>query len=179
MRNNKYKILVLSDLKEKSVKALNYAAKLSNEIDAKVEFFYAKSATEVAQLENPLSAIYEIREVCNQVDKKINDILTPISQENNIIIKTTFAYGNVKNEILNCINTSQPDMIILGERKQKKFKFFGDNITSFVHKNYNGVVFVATDKNVFDSRGKVSLDNLGLKNNIANYNINSKKEFIT
>lgn len=178
MKNNKYKILVLSDLKEKSVQALSYAAKLSNEIDAKVEFFYVKSATELAQTENPLLTMRVITEVCNQTDKIIKDLVNPISKENNIKIKTTFAYGNVKNEIKNCIKTSQPDMIILGERKQKKFKLLGDNITRLVHKNYDGVIFVATDKNVFDSRGKVSLDNLGLKNNIANYNIKSKKEFM-
>lgn len=178
MKNNKYKILVLSDLKEKSVQALSYAAKLSNEIDANVEFFYVKAPTEVAQTENPLSAIQIIRQVCNLTDKKIKDLVTPISKENNIKIKTTFAFGNIKNEIQNCIYTSQPDMIILGERKQKRFKFLGDNITNFVQKNYDGVIFVASDKNVFDSRGKVSLDNLGLKNNIANYNIKSKKQLM-
>ncbi|MDG1728787.1 MAG: universal stress protein [Algibacter sp.] len=178
MKNNKYKILVLSDLKEKSVQALSYAAKLSKEIDANVEFFYVKSAIEVAQIENPLSAIRLITDVGNQTDKKIKDLVTPISKENNIKIKRTFAFGNVKNEIQNCINTSQPDIIILGERKQKRFNFLGDNITRLVHKNYAGVVFVATDKNIFDSRGKVSLDNLGLKNSIANYNIKPKKELM-
>ena len=178
MKNNKYKILVLSDLKEKSIQALSYAAKLSKEIDANVEFFYVKPLTEVAQTENPLSAIQIIRQVCNQTDKKIKDLVTPISKENDIKIKTNFAYGNVKNEIQNRINTSQPDIIILGERKQKRFKFLGDNITNFVQKNYDGVIFVASDKNVFDSRGKVSLDNLGLKNNIANYNIKSKKQLM-
>ncbi len=61
-------------------------------------------------------------------------------------------------------------MIILGEREQKRFKFFGDNITSFVYKNYDGVVLVATDTNTLDTAGNVSLDTLGLKNNIDNYN---------
>jgi hypothetical protein len=176
MKNNKYKILVLSDLREKSAQALAYAAKLSNEIDANVEFFYVKAANEVAQTENPLSAMRVITEVYNKTDKKIKDLVTPISKENNIKIKTTFAFGNIKNEIKNCIKTAQPDIIILGERKEKRFKLLGDNITRLVHKNYNGVVFVATDKNILDSKGKVSLDNLGLKNNIANYNIKSKKE---
>ena len=178
MKNNKYKILVLSDLKEKSTQALSYAAKLSCEIDANVECFYVKAPTEVAQIENPLSAIQIIRQVCNLTDKKIKDLVTPISKENNIKIKTTFAFGNIKNEIQNCIYTSQPDMIILGERKQKRFRFLGDNITLLVHKNYKGVVFVATDDNIFDSRGKVSLDNLGLKNNIANYTVKFKKQLM-
>lgn len=178
MKNNKYKILVLSDLKEKSVQALSYAAKLSNEIDAKVEFFHAKQATEIVNTENPLSAMRLITDTCNKTDKIIRDLVNPISKENNIKIKTTFAFGNVNNEIKNCINTSKPDMIILGESKKKRFNFLGDSITRLVEKNYEGVIFVATDKNVLDSRGKVSLDNLGLKNNIENYNIKSKDELI-
>ena len=176
MKNNKYKILVLSDLKEKSAQALSYAAKLSNEIDANVEFFYAKDATEIIRTEDALSAIRIIREVSNQIDRKIQALINPISKENNIKIKINFAYGHVKNEIKNYINKSQPDMIVLGERKGKRFKFLGDNITSLVYKNYDGVVFVASDKNVLDSKGNVSLDSLGLKNNIANYNIKYKKQ---
>jgi hypothetical protein len=178
MRNNKYKILVLSDLKEKSAQTLRYAAKLSNEIGANVEFFYVKAATEVVHTENPLLAMRLISEVSNQIDKKIKDLVTSISKENSIKIKATFAYGNVKNEIENCINTSQPDMIILGERKQKRFNFLGGNITRLVHKKFEGVVFVVKDKNVLDSRGKVSLDNLGLKNNIANYMVKTKDELM-
>lgn len=178
MKNNKYKILVLSDLKEKSVIALSYAAKLSKEIDANVEFFYAKDATEVARTEDALSANRTIMEVRNQTDRKIKELVTPISKENTIKIKTNFAYGHVKNEIKNYIHKSKPDMIVLGEKKKKRFKFLGDNITSLVYKNYDGVVFVASDKTVLDSKGNVSLDNLGLKNNVANYNIKSKDEMI-
>lgn len=176
MRNNKYKILVLSDLKEKSFQALSYAAKLANEIDANVELFYAKSATEVTQAEDPVSALRIITEVSKETDKRIENLVNPISEDNNIEIKTAFAYGNVKNVIENYIKTSQPDMIILGERKREKFKFLGNNITRLVRKNYDGVVFVATDETVLDSNGEVSLDSLGLKNNIANYNLKSKKE---
>ncbi|TBN02432.1 universal stress protein [Hyunsoonleella flava] len=176
MKNNHYKILVLSNLREKSAQALRYAAKLSNEIGANVEVFYAKSATEVAQTEDPLSAISTIAEVSKTTEQKLKDLVNPISKENNIEIKTTFAYGNVKNEIKNYIKTSQPDMIILGERERKKPKFLGNNVTGLVHKNYEGVVFVASDKTIFNSKGEVSLDSLGLKDNIANYNLKSKKE---
>ena len=178
MKNNKYKILVLSDLKDKSNQVLSYAAKLSNEIDASLEFFYAKSAAEISQIENPFLVISTIRDTCNKIDREVKHLVTPISKENNTKIKTTFAFGNVKNEIKNFIKTSQPDMIILGERKQRRFNFLGDNITQLVHKNFEGVVFVATEKNVLDSKGNVSLDNLGLKNNIENYNMKKKNDIM-
>ena len=153
---------------------MNYAAKLANAIDANVELFYAKEAKAVIQTENPLTAMRVISEACNKTELKVKDLVSPITKEHNVNIKTTFAFGNVKNEIKNCINTTQPDMIIIGERKQKKFNLFGDNISGLVNKNYEGVVFVATDTAVLDSSGEVSLDNLGLKNNIENYKIKAK-----
>jgi len=178
MKNNRYKILVLSDLKKKSVQVLDYASKLSNEIDANIELFYVKAATEVAETENPLSAMRIISDVSNRIDKKVKDLVLPIARENNIKIKTSFAFGNVKNEIENHIKLCKPDMIILGERQQKGFRFLGDNITELVNKHFKGVVFIATDKNVLDTEGNVSLDNLGLKNNIDNYNIKHKDTLI-
>lgn len=177
MKNNKYKILVLSDLKDKSIQTLSYAAKLSNEIDAVVELFHAKQASEVAEIDNPLSAMRVISHVCNKTDKKIKNLVAPIAKENNIKIKSTFAHGNVKNEIIKYITTSQPDMIIMGECRQKRFNFFGNRITQLVNDNYKGVVFVVTNETILDATGNVSLDNLGLKNNIANYNIKAKDKF--
>lgn len=174
MRNKKYKILVLSDLSEKSIQALSYAAKLSNEIDATVEFFHVKVATEITKTENSLTAMRIMSDVYSKTEKKVKNLAGLIAKENHTKIKATFTFGNVKNEIENCIKSSKPDIIILGERKQKRFNIFGDNITAFVNKKYDGVVVVATDKNILDTNGKVSLDNLGLKNNIADYNINSK-----
>ena len=61
-------------------------------------------------------------------------------------------------------------MIILGKKKAKRFNWFSNNLIDLIHKIYDGVIFEATENSLFDEEGKVSLDNLGLKNNIANYN---------
>ncbi|WP_051229697.1 universal stress protein [Psychroserpens burtonensis] len=175
MKSNKYKILVLSDLKQTASLALGYAANVSQEIDADVEVFYVKKATEVIETESPLSAIRIISEVCRQTEKKIKDLVSPISKENDVDIKTTFAFGNIKNEIENRINSSQPDIIVLGERKQKRFNFLGDNITDFVYKNYNGVVLVATENDFLDSKGKLSIDNLVMKSNTISSQTKNEK----
>lgn len=174
MKNNKYKILVLSDLKEKSVKALNYAAKLGKEINAEVEMLYVKAATELAQTENPLLAMRIFSEDCYKIDKEINSLVLPISKENNIDITPTFELGHVKNEIKKHLLNSKPDMIIMGQREQKTFNFLGDNITKLVNRNYEGVIFVATENAVLDANGNVSLNNLGLKDCINKFNIKAK-----
>lgn len=176
MKTNEYKILVLSDLKDESKKALSYAAKLAKEINAKVELLHIKTISKIAQMENPIAISREISEVQNKMNKQINDFIQPVSEENNIKIETTFSLGNIKNVIEKHIKTINPDMIILGERRPKKFNIFSDNIIKYVNKIYDGVVFEATDASLLDERGNVSLNNLGLKNNIANYNTSKAKE---
>lgn len=175
MKTDKYKILVLSDLKEKSTKVLSYAGKLAYEIDAKVELFHVKDISGITEMENPLSVSREVNNLHNEMSKRINDFVQPISEENNIKIKTIFALGNIKSIIENHIKTSHPDMVILGESKPKRFNWFGDNINKLVHKIYDGVIFEATEALLSDKSGNVSLDNLGLKNNVANYNISKVK----
>jgi nucleotide-binding universal stress UspA family protein len=176
MRNEKYKILVLSDLKENSKYALRYAVQLAKEIDANIECLHAKGISDITQIEDPLSAMNVIREVYNTMEIKLDEFIKPVIKDTDVKIKSTFVYGNIKNEIENHIIKSQPDMIILGERLPRKLKFLGDNITRLVERSFKGVIFIADDNNTLDANGNISLDNLGLKNNIAKYKIKQEKE---
>lgn len=158
MKNNKYKILVLSDLKENTNCILQNAVKLSKTIDADIDFFYAKKATEIVEIESPLTAIRTISDVCVKTEKQIKDLITPISKENAVNIKAAFGFGNVKNEIKNCINRSKPDVIVLGNRKQKVLSFIGDNITDFVLKIHTGPIMIVSDTVDFNPKKELSLD---------------------
>jgi hypothetical protein len=176
MKNNTYKILVLSDFKKKSIGILRYSAKLSKEINAEVECFHVEELRAISQLENPFSVSHAIRDTHKKMNKRLKEFIDPISDANGIKITSNFVFGNIKNEIATHILTTKPDMIILGERTPKKFRLFSDNILSIVQKNFNGVVFVATDDNTLDENGNVSLDNLGLKNNISKYTKKPKEK---
>lgn len=170
MKTNEYKILVLSNLKENSNQILSYATKLAHEIDAKVELLHVKDISEITQMENSIMVSKKINEIYNKMNKTVSDFAQPISEKNDIKIKTTFALGNLRNVIENHIKVSNPNMIILGQKTPKRFNWFSDNIIEFVHDIYDGVIFEATDADLSDKDGKVSLDNLGLQNNIENYN---------
>ncbi|MGB3605934.1 MAG: universal stress protein [Psychroserpens sp.] len=176
MKSNKYKILVLSDLTEKSSIVLDYATKLSKEIDADIEFFYAKEATKVIGAENAFDVLQTINESKSEINNQITSLVTPILSKNKVVMKTAFGYGHVKNEIKNYITTSAPDMIILGERKPKALRFLGNDITRFVQSNYDGVVFIATKDNTLDTQGNISLNNLGLIDNLSNFKVKDTKK---
>ena len=110
MKNNKYKILVLSNLKEKSAQALSYAAKLSKEIDANVELFYVKAATEVIQTENALSAMRVLRGVFNQTDKKTGMLKAITSNYLTLFLKKQ---PDLKGKILDLKYEKYDDKIII------------------------------------------------------------------
>ena len=150
MKKNKYKILVLSDLNEGTNSTLKNTVSLSNMIDADIEFFHVKKPTDIVETDSQLSAMRIINKEQIITNKKIQKALDPISKGYNVNISSSFAFGNVKNEIEEHIKTSKPDVIVLGKRKAKGLKFLGDNIIDFVLKIHKGPVMIASNKNGLD-----------------------------
>ena len=132
MRNNKYKILVLSDLKKSPSTILKSTVSLAKMIDGDINFFHVKKPSDVVERESQLSAMRTINQEQIITGKKIQEALAPISNDYNVNINSTFAFGNVKNEIEEHIKVTNPDVIVLGKRKAKGLRFLGDNITDFV-----------------------------------------------
>jgi nucleotide-binding universal stress UspA family protein len=147
MRNNKYKILVLSDLKKSPSTILKNASSLAKIIDGDIHFFHVKKPSDVADRESQLSAMRTINQEQIITGKKIQEALDPISKDYDVNINSTFAFGNVKNEIEEHIKATNPDVIVLGKRKAKGLRFLGDNITDFVLKIHKGPVMIASNKN--------------------------------
>ena len=142
---NKYKILVLSDLKEGTKSTLKNTISLSKMINADIEFFHVKKPTDIIETDSQLSAMRTINKEHITVEKKIQNFVAPILKEYDVNIKTSFAFGNVKNEIENAIKLAQPDVIVLGKRKPKTLSFIGDSITEFVLNTHKGALMIASD----------------------------------
>lgn len=157
MKQNKYKILVLSDLKATTANALKSAVSLAKMIGGDIEFFHVKNPTEVVERDNQLSAIRNINEKHIATENEIQNMIGPISDAYGVNIDYTFTFGNVKDEIQMYINEKSPDIIVLGKRKAKVVKFLGDSITNFVLKNFDGVIMIASDTNALEPNKELSL----------------------
>jgi len=153
----KYKILVLSDLKNSAVNTLKSAVSLAKMINGQIAFFYVKNPTDIVERENQLSANRTINKEHINVDKKIQNLINPIRDEYSIKIDHSFTFGNLKIEIEAYIKEHQPDIIVLGKRKSKSLHFVGDNITQFVLDKYDGVIMLATNKNPLEPNNEISL----------------------
>lgn len=168
MKNNKYKILVLSDLKDSASTTLISTVSLANMIGGRIDFFHVKKPTDIVERDNQLSAIRSINEKHTVTKNKIQSIIDPITKEYGIDINYKFSFGNVKSEIEKYIKKSQPDIIVLGKRKSNLFKLVGDSITYFVLKNYNGVIMIAANTNALEPNRELSLGVLNGKEQTFN-----------
>ena len=91
MKNRKYKILVLSDMKESTSNLLQSTIGLANMIDGDISFFHVKKPTEVVETESQLSAIRTINEQYNITDKKIKEMLGALSKNHNFKMMLKFS----------------------------------------------------------------------------------------
>jgi nucleotide-binding universal stress UspA family protein len=157
MKHSKYKIVLLSDLKETSGSTLKSTICLAKMIGGDIDFFHVKNPTEVVERENQLSAMRNINEKHIATENEIQTMIAPISEEFDVKINYAFTFGNVKDEIQVYINEKKPDIIVLGKRKPRIVKFLGDSITNYVLKNYNGVVMIASDTNALEPNRELSL----------------------
>ena len=159
---DRYKILVLSDLKDTTLNTIKNGVSLAKIIDAELHLFHVKKPTEIVEQESQLSAIRTINRSYVSTDSEIQNMIEPISKEYNISISSSHAFGNIKNEIRNFINTYKPDIVILGKNKSKPFSFVGDNLTDFIQKTHDGAIMIVDNSNSISPDKQISLGVLNL-----------------
>lgn len=145
--NNNPKILVLTDLNGSSDSVLTNAIGIAKLIGAQLDVFHVVKPGGIVRGDSQLSAMRNINKSSLQIDKKMKNLLEPFKEEG-VIIKQSFTIGNVKNEIENFINESNPELIVMGKRKATTFKLLGDGLTKYLLNTYKGMVLIAGRTNM-------------------------------
>lgn len=176
MKKNKYKMLVLSDMKKSTSTVLKSAISLAKMINGDIQMFYVRKPTDIVAKENQLSAMRTINKEYHKTEKQIQDIIEPISNEYGLNIQSSFSFGNVKDEILLYIKEHKPDIIVLGKRKSKTLNIIGDRVTDVILKTFEGVIMIADSKNALEPNDALSL---GVLNNVKNaFNVDFAENLI-
>ena len=157
METHTYKIAVLSDLKDNTMTTLKSAVGLAKMVNGTIDFFHVKKPTDIVEIDNQLSAMRTINENYTTIENKMRSISESISDEYGMAINNGFTFGNIKNEISNFLKEVQPDVVVLGKRKSKMLNFAGDSITEFVLNTFDGVVMIASERNVLEPNMELSL----------------------
>ncbi|GAA4233371.1 hypothetical protein GCM10022291_10190 [Postechiella marina] len=169
MTNNKYKILMLTDLKSSPEHLLENALNLAKHVNGDLDIFHVKKASEVVEKDNQLNAIRSIKDEHKIIDKRIKNLIS--SSSNLCKINYSYSLGYIKDEIEKHIKEIKPDIIVLGKRKTKSLNIIGDNITRFILKKYKGDIFIASSNSVIKQKSDMSLgifNNTEKTSNIAN-----------
>ncbi|MFY0628747.1 MAG: universal stress protein [Flavobacteriaceae bacterium] len=166
--NNRYKILVLSDLKNNVKNTLKSTLSLAKMVDGDIQFFHVKGASEIVGTENQLSAMRTINREYITTENKIKKEVKSFSSDYDTNIQYAFSFGSIKEEIGNYINEYQPDIVVLGKRKKTSLSFIGDHVTQFVMKKHKGAVMIASDDHILEPDQSISLGLLDEKNNALN-----------
>ena len=81
MKNNKYKILVLSDLNKSADFRLKSTVSLAKMIDGDITLFHVKKPTDIVDRESQLSAMRSINKEHIVTNKKIESLVRPFRQD--------------------------------------------------------------------------------------------------
>ncbi|MFT5751006.1 MAG: nucleotide-binding universal stress UspA family protein [Dokdonia sp.] len=154
---SKHRLLVLLDKSKASYNALKNAVNLAKLIDGSIDILQVKSPTSVVKYENQIASMRAIDEERTKQKKELKELAVLLCKEEGLPVSCNFTFGNVKNEIKNHIEKTQPDIIVLGKRKKKVVNFLGDGITEDLLKTYNGGILISGSKEAFTSYNNKSI----------------------
>lgn len=157
MKTRPYKILVLSDQKNKAEIVLKSAISLVKKIGGSVHFFYVKSAADVVAYENQLSAMRTLNKDQITTDNRLKQLVESFGKKYNISLSYSFAFGNIRNEITQVLKTFTPDIVVLGKKPSSPFNLMGDSIADLVLEKHQGAVCITTENNRLDPDKNISL----------------------
>ncbi len=167
MKNSKYKILVLSDLKKSAESELKSAVSLAKMIDGDITLLHVKKPTDLVDRESQLSAMRTINEQQIHTSNKLENLIQSCRTDFGVGINHKVVIGNLKNEIGSYIDTFDPDIIVLGKRKSNPFSIIGDNVIKLVLKKHKGPLMIAGN-DALNPKDEVSLGVLNTFETIGN-----------
>jgi nucleotide-binding universal stress UspA family protein len=177
MKNNKYKILVLTDLKKTVSTTLKNSVSLAKMIDAEIALFHVKNHADIVERDNQFTAMRTLNEEHNNTKKMIDALVNDFSKKYDVKINGSYAFGKIKEEIQNQIKLYNPDIIVLGQRDSASIKLIGDSITRFILKKFKGVIMISSNENGLVPNEKMTLGILNGSNKF--FDTEFSKDIIT
>ncbi|WP_276168879.1 universal stress protein [Zobellia alginiliquefaciens] len=168
MRRTRHKIAVFSDLTDSMLSLLKSSVSLAQMIDGEIEVFNVTKPTQIIGKDNQLSAIRTINREYILTDKRMRDIVSPISEDYGVPISYTSTFGNVKAEIARYLSDNEPDVIVLGRKKIKPFNTINDRITNFVLRTFKGSVMIVSEQNSIEPGKKIGIGMLNCSGELNN-----------
>jgi|GEM_PF-968359 len=157
MNESKYRILVVKDRSKHARTALQNAVNLAKKIGGSIDILYVKPPSEVVENDNQLAAWRELNEESTRAKRTLLEEVNHISTNEQIPISCNFAFGNLISEVQSRIDSTQPDMVVLGKRKDWVKELLGMDLTTYLLKNYQGALLIAREEQTLDTSDDLTL----------------------
>ena len=157
MNTPKYKLLVLTDLSEAGNIALENAVNLSKIINGSIDVFHVLRPSDITEYENQYSAMRSIDEERVSKKVKLKSLIREISKKTAVKINSKSVLGNLKEETMERIEATKPDIIVVGKRSPKLVNFLGDGFTKFILDKFEGSVLISGKKKALSAEEAMSL----------------------
>ena len=157
INKSKYRILVVKDQGKYSQAALQNAVNLAKKIGGSIDLLHVKSPSRVVGNENQLAAWRELNRESARTKKTLLEEVNQVAANERIPITCNFTFGNLINEVQRHINATQPDIVVLAERKTWLKNLLGIDLTSYLLENYQGALLISKDEQALGSHHDLSL----------------------
>ncbi len=152
-----YRILVVKNQNKYFQSALQNAVNLAKKIGGSIDLLYVKSPSLVINQDNQLVAWRELNEESGTAKRTMKEVVELIAATEQIPITYNFTFGNLINEVQQHINTSQPDIVVLGKSKPSMTDLLKRDLTAYLLKNFKGAILISRDEHVFGSHDDIAI----------------------
>ncbi len=153
-KNIKYEFLVLMDFSESSYIALKYAISLAKITDSKIHVYHVGNPGKIAVSDNQVAVLRAFESENKKVEDKLGSIVEIITTEG-IQAICHHTIGNIINELEKLIDQVNPDLIVVGKKKEK-LRFSG-KLTNFLLNKYSGSLLIVGKEIAFQTGTKISI----------------------
>lgn len=145
MKENKNKILVLTDFRTSSSDTLKNTLCIAKKMQADVELFHVKNPLDVFQTENQLSALRSFSSAHNKTNKAFDKLLSTVDCKETKV-SYSVAVGRLKKEMDKKIGQCQPTIIVVGKRSRNPLKLSRDGLTNYLLKTASCPILIASSQ---------------------------------
>lgn len=165
---NKHKIALFTDLQGDISSLLKSAVSLAQMINGEIEVFNVTKPTAIIGKENQLSAMRSISHEYVLTEKRMKDLISPITTNFKVPIKYSSTFGNIRNEIDRFLKENNPDILVLGRNKSKHFNTADDRIINFVLNVFKGTVLIVSHDKGLEPGKKIGIGSLNCSESAFN-----------
>lgn len=151
-----YRLLVVFDQSAEAFTALQNAIDLAKTINGAIDVLYINAWSNIFKTENQVALLRSLKETQQTVEIKIKKLIDGISEIEDLTLIYSYVDGHVIEETQKHIETTDPDIVVMGRRKKKFSNYFDTRNINQLRKNYGGLLLLSGEK-------KNSGDNQSLK----------------